>query len=323
MEVSHIIVSKMTIFMLKITKLALLTVVIATVVLTSCRRDRDNLETYKSMFGLHSDDNARVSNELDLVASDASNTISAAPIMSGGKIDGLGDLCDAIVTYDTLGDNRQVTINYNGTNCQGNRSRVGTVIITIPLGTLWNQAGSIATVTINNLKITRLSDNKSITLNGIKTITNVSGGLVQNLSSLSSITHTVSSTNMSIAFDDGTQRLWNIARQRVFTYNNGIVLTITGTHSENGVVGIAEWGITRNGSEFIAQITQPLVIRQDCDFRLTSGQKVFTRLEKTVTVSFGLDGDGNPTTCPGSGNYYLKAEWTNAQGEIQSVIKPY
>ncbi|HRF19588.1 MAG TPA: hypothetical protein PK977_15540, partial [Chitinophagaceae bacterium] len=71
---------------------------------------------------------------------------------------------------------------------------------------------------------------------------------------LNTITHTITSSNMSVTFDDNTQRTWQVARQRVFTYNNGVVITVTGMHAANGITGIAEWGTNRFGNFFTTSI---------------------------------------------------------------------
>ncbi len=104
-----------------------------------------------------------------------------------------------------------------------------------------------------------------------KTYTNVSGGLLKDLATLQTITHTITGT-MSIDFDNGTTRTWNVSKQRVFTYDNGIVITTTGTYSDGTYNDIAEWGLNRLGESFKSLISEPKVIRQDCDFRLVSGQ---------------------------------------------------
>jgi hypothetical protein len=73
------------------------------------------------------------------------------------------------------------------------------------------------TVQFNSLAITRLSDNKTITLNGTHTYTNVSGGSLIELPNEpagTTITHSITSSNMQITFDNGAQRTWNVDRQR-------------------------------------------------------------------------------------------------------------
>ena len=114
----------------------------------------------------------------------------------------------------------------------------------MPMGQRWKDVGATATITVTDLKITRIRDGKSIVLNGTKTITNVSGGLLKDLASLQTITHTITG-NLKIDFENGTNRTWNVSKQRVFTYDNGIVITTTGTYSDGTDNNIAEWGTNR------------------------------------------------------------------------------
>ena len=128
---------------------------------------------------------------------------------------------------------------------------------------------------------------------------------------------------MSVIFDNNSQRNWQVAKRRVFTYNNGIVITTTGTYSAGGISGIAEWGINRFGRTFTTAITQPLVVRQDCNFRLTSGKVDHVTPVFNANVTFGLDSGGNPTTCPGLAAYYMKIIWTGPGGNPHTIIRPY
>jgi hypothetical protein len=223
---------------------------------------------------------------------------------------------------DTASNPRTITITYNGNNCLVNRTRTGVVKISMAQNVRWKNAGAVITVTFQNLKITRLSDNKSITINGTETYTNVSGGLLFNLVALGTITHTITSNNMSVTFDNGSQRNWQVARRRVFTYNNGIVITCTGTHTEGNITGVAEWGTNRFGNTFTTAITQALVVRQDCSFRLTTGKVEHKTALFNAAVTFGLDATGAPIACP-VGVYYLKVAWTGPSGIPRTVILPY
>ncbi len=282
-----------------------------------------------------SNDQAMVTNQAEEITNDASTAVENVGSVTGGTIVG-GNVadstiftspnffpspCNSTITYDTANAVRTITITYNGLNCNGTRSRTGNITITTAAGVKWKTAGAQLTIAYNNLAITRVSDGKMITINGSETITNVSGGLLRNLSSLGTITHTISSS-MTIAFDNGTQRTWNIAKQRVFTYNNGIVISTTGTHTDGTTSGISDWGINRLGDAFQIAITSPMVIRQDCNFRLVSGGQVDTKLIRTITITYGLDANGNPVTCP-STSFYMKLVWTNAAGNTVTLIQPY
>jgi hypothetical protein len=290
---------------------------------TSCQKDSTPANDYTTETSAHSDDQSRFSNEVDAVANDADVTLETTPGFYGRGEQVQSLICDATIVVDTLSNPRTITITYNGTNCLGNRTRTGVVVLSMAQGVRWKNAGAVLNVSFQNLKITRLSDNKSITINGTQTYTNVSGGLLINLPASGTITHTITSNNMSVTFDNAAQRNWQVARQRVFTYNNGIVISTTGTHTEGGVSGIAEWGTNRFGNAFTTVITQPIIHRQDCSFRLVSGKVAHATNLFNANVTFGLDASGVPTSCPGAGTYYMKIEWTGPGGVPRSVILPY
>lgn len=291
--------------------------------LVSCQKDAaDNGVDYTAETATHSDDDSRFADESDAAANDISVQLEAtAGFGRGQQVQSL--ICDATVVVDTLSNPRTITITFNGTNCLGNRTRTGVIVVSMAQGVRWANTGAVLNVTFQNFRITRLRDNKSITINGTQTHTNVSGGLLINLATLNTITHTITSNNMSVTFDNGSQRNWQIARRRVFTYNNGIVVTVTGMHSEAGVTGIAEWGTNRFGRSFTTAIVQPIVRRQDCAFRVGSGKVTHTTPVFTASATFGLDASGNPTSCPGTGNYYMKVEWTGPNGNTRTTILPY
>ena len=272
----------------------------------------------------HSDDQSNVSDGMDAVNNDLvgqNGAVESSSSFSGGRMSNMNSICNASATYDSVSNPRKITVTYSGADCYGTRSRTGTVILSMPAATRWTNAGAAITVTFQNLKITRTVDNKSITINGSQTYTNVSGGLLANLASLQTITHTISGS-LSITFDDNSVRTWSTARKNVFTYSNGVVATISGNHTDGNNNNVAEWGLNRYGHTFSTSITQPLVIRQDCNFRLTSGQVTHTGFA-TATATFGLDAYGNATSCPGTGHYYFKLNWTGFAGSPQSVILPY
>ena len=292
---------------------------------TACKKEASkSTDDSKSQLTTHSDDQNRVSSQLDAVANDVNTTIESSVAYSGRLQGALGiTTCDATVSFDSLSSPRKFTITYDGTGCNFSYKRTGKVVVSMPANVHWKDQGATITITYQNLKVTRLTDNKSITINGSYIITNVSGGLLYTLSNVQSITHDVSSSGLTVSFDDNTQRSWQVANRRVFSYNNGIVLNITGTHTVGSTEGISEWGVNRFGNNFTTSITQPLVIRQDCSFRLTSGQVKHSDGVGTASVTFGLDVTGKPTTCPITGFYYFKVEWTGPNGATANVIWPY
>lgn len=309
----------------KIRLIAAVTLIMA-VTFVSCKKTDTSSGTSDQTTELtvQADDQASVSAELDAVADDANTIIEYNAAFNGRNQNTLGAICSATAVADSSNDRKKITITYNGLNCQGNRSFTGVVVLSMPLATLWKDKGAVLTINIENLKITRVLDNKSITINGTKTITNVTGGRITDLATTKgTITHTVNSSSISLLFDNGTSRNWQVAKQRIFTYNNGIVITTTGTHTEGTVTGVSEWGTNRFGNAFVTAISQPMVVRQDCNFRLVSGEVTHDKLATDLVVTFGLNSTGEPTSCPITGTYYFKAVWKGANGLTKTVILPY
>lgn len=294
---------------------------------TSCKKEsanNNNVTDNDTELQTQTDDQARFSNESDAADNDANTALETY----GGSYVGARPMspypiaCDATVTVDTASNPRTITITYNGT-CLGPRRRTGSIVLSFAPNFRWSNVGAAYTVTYNNLRITRVSDNKSITINGVKTITNVTGGRLFNLASIGTIIHTTVSAGMTVTFDNNSQRIWKVARKRTFTYNNGIVISITGIAPAIVGTGVAEWGINRFGHEFKTAILEPLVVRQSCDFRLVSGQIQHTGILVSTTTTFGLDAQGNAVnTCP-AGPFYLKIVWTGANGQSHTYIGPY
>lgn len=308
----------------------LATVFLFVVTFTACKKENSKPKDDDSSVeaSVQSDDQSRFSSEIDAVANDADLALENNSNFTGRTSQSqLQDsICDATAVYDLV--NRKITITYNGASCGGLRTRTGTVILSMASGVHWKDVGAAITVTFQNLKITRITDNKSITINGTQTYTNVNGNLlidlINPLSGIHSVTHTITSSNMSITFDDGTQRTWQVAKQRVYAFSNAnISVTITGTHSEGSVTNIAEWGTNRLGHEFTTSTVQPIVITSDCGFRIVSGELKHTLPNLTATATFGLDSNGNPTSCPGTGHYYFKVVVTGSNGGSITVIMPY
>lgn len=288
---------------------------------TSCKKNDKEIDLTSDVT-YQSDDEAMFSAE-DNAISDEINGVMEDDRLLGGRT--AGDTCNVTITRDSTPLRRFIVFNYNGNNCNGTRSRKGIVRVGILKTVRWKDLNAEITVEIQNLKITRLSDNKSLVLNGTKTIKNVTGHLLRELisGSISNIKHEVTSSNMSATFDNGTSRTWQIAKQRSFTYNNGLIISITGIATVDGATNVAVWGTNRLGQLFSTRIINPIVIKGDCGFRVTSGKLEHTKLTREITVTFGLDASGNPTGCPGANPYYFKAEWTSANGTQFSVIKPY
>jgi hypothetical protein len=331
---------------MKTTALYRLVFVIAfTSIFASCNKSNSsgsNSPSSSSDLQSNSDDETRVSTETDAAFDDVNTAMVANYSVTGAAlgrqlmqrvIDGPGGdstaICDATISLDTANGTRQITITYNGTNCALDRTRTGTVVITWPIGQLWQTSGAVVTVQFNNLAITRLSDNKTITLNGTHTYTNVSGGSLISLPNEpagTTITHTITSNNMQITFDNGAQRTWSVDRQRVFTYSGGYVITTSGLYTSGSTTGISEWGTDRFGLAFQVAIVQPRVITEACAWQMTAGEVALSNVAGTTTITYGLNSTGGvANSCPINGaTYYFSLSWASASnGKTYTFILPY
>jgi hypothetical protein len=272
---------------------------------------------------VQSNDEAMANKETDDATNDATGAIEGTGGTLSARPDSASPIfaffpCDASITFDTTtAPTRSIVITYNGSNCSGTRTRTGSVTISYPDTLHWRNAGATITITYDSLLITRIADGKTLLINGSVTYTNVSGGLLVNLSNGNSITHTITG-NLDLTFANTTQRSWTITKQRVFTYNDGIVITTTGI----GTNGIAEAGINRYGNQFTSAITEPRVIEQSCEFRLVSGQTLYTGPNAIVTTTFGLNAAGDPVSACPIGFFYYKQLWT-INGKTYTFIGLY
>jgi hypothetical protein len=288
-------------------------VVSAMVIFSACKKEA--AKDPNTDFAVQSDDNSQFSAETDAFTDDVNAVMSSYAAFNGRNT--TVSICDATVAVDSNATSRFITITYNGTNCLGNRIRTGVVKALMPLSVKWSDADAVISIGFQNVKVVRNRDHKSVVLNGYISARNVTGGSLLNLPNLGTIIHTLNSEQLNVKFDDGTQLSWTIAKKRTFTYDNGVVISTTGNHNEN----VAEWGVNRFGREFETAITEPLVIRQDCSFRLVSG-KVEYRSDINLAVTFGLNAVGQPTSCP-SGNYFFKVEWPDLRNNMHTIIWPY
>lgn len=313
--------------MQRINRLLLLLILPALVSLYSCKKEASSNDEVDQVTEIttHSDDQSRVSADMDAISDDANNSIEDFPMLAGKDAQSQGQICGATTVFDSA--NKKLTITYNGNNCQNNRFRQGTVVVTLSGAKKWKDSGAVITVNFQNLKITRLSDNKSIVINGTQTVTNASGGRIFWVkipgTNYPTVTHIINASNMSITFDDGTQRTWQVAKKREFKNDGGLVVRTTGLHTIGTNNKVSEWGTNRYGHDFVTSITEPMTIRESCNFRLTSGQVKHEVLSRTVTTTFGLDSTGVATLCPGNAPFYMKVVWTNANGVSVTHIKPY
>lgn len=310
-------------------KTVVLAFAVAGLTFTSCKKDSSNdpqNADESGMFSQQSGDEHNAATMADMSMDDAEIVMGGSSLSH--KTTSFPGLCNATVdtSYISTG---AVTITYTGTSCDGLRTRSGSITVQlVNYPTVhWKDAGAVMTITYTNFKVTSLLTNKSVTLNGTHAITNVSGGLVARIGiapNPGTITRKIRSNNMSLTFDDGTQRTWSVARRRAWTGTGGVAswLSISGDTTLNSNTNTAEWGINRAGNTFSVVISTPVTVTAACGwYAPTSGVKTHYFNNRMATVTLGTDASGSPMTtgCP---NHY-KVTWTSLAGVPKVYIGTY
>lgn len=271
------------------------------ITLSGCSKDneeRKQVDT-SSMQKLAADEE-NVEDMTDEAFNDATNVMGGNHLKSTDAWPCHATVDSAVVANDTIA----FYITYDGLNCRRNKIITGQVITKRKVGEYWGMAGTTVKIQFINYSVTKVSTNKTIVLNGYKTLQNVSGGFIWQLGGqATSIVHRASGSLVT-TFDNSTSRTWNFARQRVFTGTpDHLVLTVDGFGSANGYENLAAWGINRDGEEFYTQITQSIVHNEVCDWHPVSGIKIHQVPGdgKSATITYGYDENNQPVTggdCP-------------------------
>lgn len=311
-----------------------LSLAMVAMIITGCKKSNNNEEPTpdeSSEQMVNAGDDSRVASESDELV-DEVNQVALNNSRFRGQ--GIHQIINGNYSCNTTIDSSLVsqgtlTVTFSGNNCANTRSRTGSITLQLPYNattmtvTPWSDAGCVLTVTFNTFKITRLSDNKSLTYNGTKTITNVNGGIVDDAATFATpIVHHVQSSNMQVTFDDNTNRNWNIDRIRSINRTNSVTtVTITGNATQNGISNVSVWGVNRKGNTFYISIPTPVVLSSACSFHAMSGVRIHHGVIKDLTVTYGVDASGNVVTsgCP----YGFRLNWIGRNGNAKQVVMSY
>ena len=244
-------------------------------------------------------------NNVEGIMNDAMSDVASLMGLGGGLKSSAWKPCHGTVD-STLKFNDTTTfyITYNGVNCNERSIWNGKIEVKRKSGVRWNQAGAAVVFKYIDLTVTNIKNNKSVTLNGTKTFTNVNGGLRWQVGTvITSYVETVKGS-MQASFENGTARTWNVARKLTYTGTPGnMVTTIDGFGTAGEYANLVVWGTNREGEEFFTQIIQSVVRKQACDGKPVSGIKKhqIPSDSKSATVTFGYDDNNQPVAgdaCP-------------------------
>jgi hypothetical protein len=285
-------------------RFAFLMIAAMTLTFAGCKKDTTTTKgsaNTESMQQLSKDEN-NLENASDQALNDAEYVMGTSNLKSFES-----GPCNITVTIGpVINDSITKDIYYHGRDCNNTHLRTGHVIIKKKYQQPWGEPGATVIITLNDFTITKVSNGKSVKLNGTKHFQNVSGHYLFELgldTNVTSVVHKVWGT-VTAQFDNGDSKVWNIARQRTFTGSLiALVMTTDGFGSADGYTNLATWGINRNDEQFYSSITHSVVHKQVCDWDPCSGVIVheIPAASKSATITFGYDSNNNLITngdCP-------------------------
>ena len=326
---------------MKTGKIILISAFSALAIFSGCKKDEDKVEDAKldaNVSQFNSDAN-NYKAESDQVDNDINNSLSEIPAfgrMSSSSTSSTilsSPLCGVIIDSSQIA-NKILFYNFDGvTPCfSPSRTRSGQIKVELTSGTHWSDIGAELTLTYIDFKVVRLSNNKSIKFNGVKTLKNINGNnWLGFLLSTATLKYQERALNINVVFDNNMSAVWNSARITEWslipaTANPSIPyahiqFSALGDTSLNGHTNVDSWGVNRFGSAFTTYYNSSVNSNTYCGlWRFNSGELAHAVDGNTFTLTLGVDQSGNPT--PYACAYGYKVAW-NVNGNSNNVVLSY
>jgi hypothetical protein len=297
---------------------ALMLAAVFTLTLSGCKKDKtDEPKADSSSLQQLSVDEENLDAVTDETMNDVNGILGSNNLKETEILPCNATIDSTVVLNDTI----TIYVTYNGLNCSGTRFRTGKVEIRRPFGVPWYVQGTTVRIKHINFSITRVATGKTIVLNSVKFLKNVSGGVIWQLGNpYTAIVHRIWG-HVNITFEDNTTKMWNVARQKTYTGVPplNVIITNIGFGTQGDMANLVVWGINRQGEQFYTQIFEPVVIRQVCGWDPVSGIKKHSipADNKSATLTFGFNSNNQPVTgdeCPTK--YKLDWEKNNQSGTV-------
>ncbi len=311
----------------------ILVVCLLVISLMACKKEKEDANVADPQTVQQTDDTQNLKNESDDSNSDIQTALENFPELNGGRIAQTDSISNPVCgcTIDASQRSaRIITLNFDGINPCGSpsRTRAGSIKFELVQGSNWRSAGAVIEITYQNYKVTTLRDNKSLTINGMKHLTNVRGtNWIGFLTYSDSLLYRERGTNLTATFDGGAQTTFSIARltqwkrYRVGTSPHTAFKAI-GDTTIDGQANTDTWGVSRYGHVFTNSYQSPLLSNTYCQvWRPVAGTIDHRSNNNLVTIAFGVNQEGNPTqtTCA----YGWKLSWQTSGGILGSEIFSY
>ena len=279
----------------------LVTILLAAIVITACKKDEPvEVPTDSAPVQQLSQDDKSLEYNVDEALIDAGQVLSGNGMMEKMVMPCNTTLDSVYVLNDTI--NYHIT--YNGLNCLQTKFRTGVIIVKLKQNTHWFLPGAFLVVEFHNYKVTNALNGKTMRINGMSSLENVSGGILESLGTgLSMVIHK-NTAHVIVSFNDHPPRDWHLTKVLVYTGTPGsLVLAINGFGVAPGYNKLLSWGKDRDGKNFFTQIEEAVVFTQNCNFLPHSGEQVYSIPADNLkaTAIFGYNDNNEPVSgseCP-------------------------
>lgn len=296
-------------------------------IISSCKKDEATPATLDSKVDQHNKDADYYKAESDQADNDINEAVKDIPAFGRSAGVASSPLCGVTIDSSQVA-NKILFFNFDGvTSCfSPSRTRSGQIKVQLTTGDYWHDAGSVLTLTYIDFKVTRQSDNKSVTFNGTKTLQNINGNdWLGFLLGTSTFKYRERALNINVKFDNNLQATWNSARVTTWSYTPAqtkITFTAIGDTTIGSYNNVDSWGVNRYGTNFTTRYNSAWTSNTYCGFwRPISGEVVVNFNNADYTLTLGVNTDGTPAnaaTCA----YGYKVSWS-ANGSPASVVVSY
>lgn len=228
-------------------------------------------------------------------------------------------------------------IDYFGNETGNTKQRTGSIAIqkTIKGGTpvSWANAGSVITITFGTTtapgyEVLFLNNTTSIQFTGKTYITNIYGGLLQNIIAGDSLVEQVRAAVFYTYNDNATTIQlypWNADEIRSYTsISSNIMAETRGDTVIKNFKNMAIWGPDRYGDSAYFSITTPItqnISLPSLSYNPLAGVENVENIAEPINCTYGVNNQGVPVT---TGNPYgFIITWANNGGQAQNVIGYY
>lgn len=245
--------------------------------------------------------------------------------------------CGAVVTVDTLPvsisqKKKSVRLTFDATiectKADGTIKKQGYIEFQLTKGDSWDEVGAEITKTYAGYKefVTCLecaSKQEPFEFNGIETITNLSGGLIEEATIGSTIKHAIKSTNMTLKDDKGVVRIQNVSEiiTGKKTSATDFEFSLIGTGAFDGKNNVAMWGTTAGVAYQMIYNSPKTYNTCNGNGKLVSGETLYLKGSEKTVETYGVTKKGElEQNCSA---YGYKSVVTKANGQVSTTIYKY